>query len=66
MHKRAREHKSIVRFEKAYRKWKQRKQLYKVQFQYKSEIENEWKCIDLQPGFIPDFVIGPKEIKKMI
>ena len=66
MHKRAREHKRIVRFEKAYRLWKQRKQVYKVRFQRKREIENEWKSIDVIAGFIPDFVIGPKEIKKMI
>ena len=61
MHKRAREHKRIVRFEKAYRKWKQHEQWYKV-FSVKA---SEWKWIELQPGFIPDFVIGPKEIKKM-
>lgn len=66
MHKRAREHKRIVRFEKAYRKWKRHKKYHEVQIQYKREFENEWKCIDLQAGFIPDFVIGPKEIKKMI
>ena len=66
MHKRAREHKRIVRFEKAYRLWKQKREVYKVMFQYKREVENEYKSIDVKAAFIPDFVIGPKEIKKMI
>lgn len=66
MRRRAREHKNIVRFEKAYKGWKQKKHVYKVLFQYKREVENEYKSIDVIAGFIPDFVIGPKEIKKMI
>lgn len=66
MHKRARKHKRIVLFEKVYRKWKQHRQWYKVQFQLKRKIENEWTYFDLPAGFIPDFVIGLKEIKKMI
>ena len=63
VHKRAREHRRLVRLEKAIRKWKRNKKPCTVQF--KGEFEWIWEG-EIKPFYLPDFPVDSKGIRKII
>lgn len=62
MHKRAREHKRLVRISKVIKIWKRNRKPLDVQF--KGEFEWIWEG-KVKPAYLPKFPMDAKEFKKI-
>lgn len=62
MHKRAREHKRLVRLSKAVKRWKRSRKHLDVQF--KGEFEWVWEG-EVRPAYLPKFPMDAKDFEKI-